>query len=106
MEMTPGGTPIATYTMGTCPCDMTVDFSGTVWVVDSTNNKVNALTTNKGIVKTYDVGLAPVGMVIDANGNGWVINAGSNTVTELIGITQGPQYRPYKGPQWIGSGNW
>ena len=83
-----------------------VDFSGTVWVVDSINNKVNALTTNKGIVKTYNVGLAPVGMVIDTHGNGWVINAGSNTVTELVGIAQGSQYWPYKGPQWIGGGNW
>jgi len=83
-----------------------VDSSGNIWVIDSTNGKVNTLNTNGGIIGSYNVGLAPIGITIDQKGNVWVINAGSNNATELVDAAQGPQYVPYKGPQFIGGGNW
>ena len=35
----------------------------------------------------------------------WVANAGSASVSKIIGITKGPQYWPYSGPEFPGGGN-
>ena len=48
----------------------------------------------------------PQGIAIDKSGDLWITNNGGNTVTELAGITTGPQYFPYTGPQFPGGGNY
>jgi len=70
------------------------------------DNTVSELNSTGTLLGTYSVGITPTAIAVDQKGNVWVINAGSNNSTELVDAAQGPQYVPYKGPQFIGGGNW
>jgi len=70
------------------------------------SNQASA-TTNL-ISYTYNVGKYPHGIAIDASGNVWVANHNTSIVTEIMGITAGPQYFPCLGvgcPVFQGGGN-
>ncbi len=103
--LSPTGATITTVTVGSYPRGIAIDASGNVWVANSGSSNVTELSPVGDTIGTYAVGTAPIGIAIDASGNVWVANSGSDSVTESIGITKGPQYFPYTGPQFPGGGN-
>ena len=99
------GSIIGTYSVGTNPVGIAIDGSGNVWVANYGGSTVTELSSTGSIIGTYSVGANPIGIAIDATGNVWVTNSSDNTVTKLVGLAKGPQYFPYKGPQFPGGGN-
>ncbi len=95
----------ATYPVGTSPDGIAIDKSGNVWVTNDGDNTISELSSSGSAIGTYPVGNAPDGIAIDASGNVWVVNYSDNTITKLLGLTKGPQYFPYTGPQFPGGGN-
>ena len=94
-----------TYIVGVWPVGIAIDASGNIWVTSSHDNTITKLSPTGETIGEYNTaGETPFGIAIDSGGNVWVANNGfpqeSNTVTELVGVAKGPQYWPYKGPQW------
>ena len=104
-ELTSSGAVIGTYNAGSGPWGIAIDASGNIWITDSNNSTLTELNSSGNLIGTYPVGNSPDGMAIDASGNIWVVNNIDNTVTKLLGLTKGPQYFPYTGPQFPGGGN-
>jgi streptogramin lyase len=104
-ELNSSGITIGTYGVGRYPEGIAIDNSGNVWIADWGINTLTELNSSGITVGTYTVGSGPYGIAIDASGNVWVTDYGDNTVAELAGITKGPQYFPYAGPQFPGGGN-
>ena len=92
-----------TYNVGNGPVGIAIDASGNVWVTNWGSNNVTELNSSGTTVGTYGVGTNPAGIAIDASGNVWVANNGDNTVSKIMSVATGPQYFPYKGPQFPGS---
>ncbi len=92
-----------------------VDNSGNVWITNycADSNCNNASVTELSPLDatdyyyntTYDFPGYGYGIAIDASGNLWLVD-GSSTLTEFNGITTGPQFWPYAGPVFPGSGMW
>ena len=109
MELNSSGKLIGTYVAGSSPFAIAIDSSGNVWMANwgngtagaaSGDSNVMELNSSGKLIGTYVAGSDPSGIAIDSSGNVWVTNNGSGTVTELPGITTGPQYFPYSGPQY------
>ena len=110
MELNSSGALIGTYVAGSAPDAIAIDSSGNVWVANRYSNNVMELNSSSGkIIGTYPVGSSPHAIAIDSSGNVWVANrgtgiagtaSGDGNVTEFPGITTGPQYFPYLGPQY------
>ncbi len=98
--LSPTGKPIGTHYVGISPESIAIDSTGNVWFANYWSNTVTALSPAGIVLKTYMAGTKPEGVAIDDYGDIWVANSGDNTVTELVGVAAGPQYFPYKGPQW------
>ncbi len=94
------GVLIGTYAVGNEPNAIAIDASGNVWVANEGSNNIIELNPSGALIGTYSVGHGPDAIAIDASGNVWVADGGLDDVTELIGAAKGPQYFPYKGPQW------
>ncbi len=99
-ELSPAGAVIRTFKAGNSPRAIAIDASGNVWIVNDASNNVTELNPSGMLIGTYSVGHNPDAIAIDASGNVWVADGGLDDVTELIGAAKGPQYFPYKGPQW------
>ena len=97
--LTPTGSVITSYTVGHSPRSIAVDSGGDMWVING-DNTLTALTLTGSVITSYTVGPSPGNMAIDANGNIWVEDVYSNFLIELVGVAKGPQFFPYKGPQW------
>ena len=97
--LTPTGSVITSYTVGPSPRSIAVDSGGDMWVING-DNTLTALTLTGSVITSYTVGPSPGNMAIDANGNIWVEDVYSNFLIELVGVAKGPQFFPYKGPQW------
>jgi streptogramin lyase len=92
-----------------------IDNSGNVWVTnycaDSNCNKASITelspidATDYYYNTTYYFPGYGYGIAIDASGNLWVTDYDVR-VTEFYGITTGPQFWPYAGPVFPGSGMW
>jgi len=117
-ELTSTGLLLGTYTVNSTwnTAGIAIDSLGHIWVSGYNANTLSELDSNNGwllnstiiggsLVGIYNVGRFPMGIVVDKYGNIWVTNSADNTVTELIGITNGPQYWPYQGPISPGGGN-
>ncbi len=90
-----------TYTSGSNPQGIAIDSSGNIWVTNYNGNSIEEIPATGGNGITYTSGFnGTIGIAIDASGNVWVANFDGNFVEELEGITKGPQYWPYTGPQW------
>ncbi len=106
------------YALGTSykdPVGVAVDHLGNIWVTDTYSDQVTEIDTAGDVITTITIGSGfqddgPLGIAIDSQGNVWVTNYyNSATVTEIVGVTQGPQYFPVSGPnppQFAGGGNW
>ncbi|MCL5277796.1 MAG: carboxypeptidase regulatory-like domain-containing protein [Deltaproteobacteria bacterium] len=104
-KLSPTGATLGTYSVSSGPRSIAIDASGNVWVTNWGATTVTKLSPTGATLGTYLVGSGPNGIAIDASGNVWVANSSSNNVTKLLGITTGPQYFPYGGPQFPGGGN-
>jgi streptogramin lyase len=104
-ELSSSGSTIGTYPVGNTPEGVAIDASGNVWVTNNLDNTVTELNSSGNTIGTYPVGNAPDGIAIDAAGNVWVVNVSDGMVTKLVGVTKGPQFFPYTGPQFPGGGN-
>ncbi len=121
-ELSPNGTggyyTYTTYTAGIGyepQGGIAIDNSGNVWITNycadsnCNNASVTELSpidgTNYYFNTAYDFPGYGYGIAIDASGNIWITDD-SSTVTELNGITTGPQSWPYAGPVFPGSGMW
>ncbi len=89
------------FPVGNTPVGIAIDASGNVWVTNEGSNTVTELNSSGTVLGTFPAGNYPYGIAIDSLGNIWV--TGFNGVTELKGITVGPQFFPYHGPQYPGS---
>ena len=56
------------------------------------------LNSSGTVTSTFTIQGAPLGIAIDASGNLWIANGSG--VAKLSGVAAGPQFFPYKGPQW------
>ena len=99
-ELSRAGAVIGTYSAGDGPNAIAIDDSGNVWIANDAGDNVTELNPSGKPIGTYPVGHGPDAIAIDASGNVWVADGGLDDVTELIGAAKGPQYFPYKGPQW------
>ncbi len=99
-KLSPAGAVIGTYKTGDSPRAIAIDASGNVWVVNEAGNNVTELNSSGTLIRTYPAGHNPDAIAIDASGNVWVADGGLDDVTELIGAAKGPEYFPYRGPQW------
>ena len=121
-ELSPDGTggyfTYTTYTAGIGyepEGGIAIDNSGNVWITNycadsnCNNASVTELSpidgTNYYFNTAYDFPGYGYGIAIDAFGNIWLTDD-NNTVTELNGITTGPQSWPYAGPVFPGNGFW
>ena len=96
-KLTIGGS-LNAYNVGTNPDGIAIDASGNVWIANSGSNNVTELNSSGTIVGIYSTGTNPNGIAVDASGNVWVTS--DSNLTEIVGVTTGPQYFPYTGPQW------
>jgi len=96
------GAVIKTYYVKS-PYGIAIDSQGAVWVTNYDSNSVTEIDL-AGVKKIYHVCKSPAGIAIDASGNVWVTCSGNGNITsyisKLVGVAKGPQYWPYKGPQW------
>jgi len=100
------GTTTETFYIGNHPQAVAVDSIGNVWVTnDSDNGGITELNSNGTIIQNYPMLQSTMGIAIDSSGNVWVTNNSNNTVTKLVGVTVGPEFFPYSGPQFPGGGN-
>ena len=107
-ELSSNGSNLGTYEarrLITGPMSVAVDASGYVWVSNIMKNNVIKFNPDGSIAKIYSIGGYHEGIAIDKSGNVWVTNVNGDSVSELVGVTKGPQYWPYKGPVFPGGGN-
>ena len=83
-ELSPTGTTIGTYNVGTNPAGIAIDVSGNVWIVNNGSGNVTELSSTGILIGTYSVGTtAPGTIVIDPSGNIWVTSGPSGAVSKL-----------------------
>ncbi len=101
-ELSSTGVSVGTYNAGLWPRSVAFDASGNVWISNLSGHTTTELSSSGKFIDTYDGtnSILSVAAVIDMSGNMWAVNYDNNTVTQFIGITRGPQYWPYTGPQW------
>ncbi len=104
-ELNSSGITMGTYTVGWFPEGIAIDALDNVWVANWGDGTLTEINSSGITVGTYTVGSSPEGIAIDSSGNVWVTDYGDNAVDELTGITKGPQYFPYAGPEFPGGGN-
>ena len=98
-ELNSGGTVLNTTTVGTGPTGIAIDSNGDIWVADTMGGpSLTELNSSGTVISTFTIQGAPLGIAIDASGNLWIAN--SSGVAKLSGVAAGPQFFPYKGPQW------
>ncbi|MHB8563472.1 MAG: Vgb family protein, partial [Acidiferrobacteraceae bacterium] len=82
-KLSPTGTVLGTFTVGTNPIGIAIDQSGNVWIANNGSNNVTKLSPTGTVLGTFTVGTNPIGIAIDQSGNVWIANNGSNNVTKL-----------------------
>jgi sugar lactone lactonase YvrE len=95
------GVTLGTYSAGGgAHYGMGIDSDGNVWVTNYYTNggAVTEIGPDGTELKSYSVDTIPIGIAIDAAGNVWTTYG--DGVTKLIDVAKGPQYFPYKGPQF------
>ena len=103
VKLSPNGIILGTYPIGKYPAGIGVDIAGNIWVANGGyqgNNTVTELSPDGKILDIYEAGISPLNLAIDVRGDVWITDSLNSTVTELVGVASGPQYWPYKGPQW------
>jgi len=98
-KLSSGGTTLSNFSLAS-PIGIAFDFTGNIWVVSNTLNKAVEYNASGISLGTFATGTTPsIGLAIDASGNIWIPNQGGN-VTQLAGVTAGPEFFPYSGPQF------
>src|SRR5208282_5463873 len=91
-ELSPTGTTLGTFVVGSNPQGVAIDASGIVWVTNSSGNSVTELSHVGTTVGTFAPSGAnfnnPQGVAIDAAGNVWVPNSSGDSVAEIVGAAR------------------
>jgi len=99
-ELSSGGGTLATYALSSGPVQVGIDTSGNVWSGLYSASKVKEISSSGLSLASYAIGSGCQGLAIDASGNVWASSAINNKVTEYLGVSNGPQFFPYSGPQF------
>jgi len=81
--MSPSGTVLGTYPVGTSPISIAFDGYGNAWVTNRDSNNVTALSSTGQQLGLFNAGSGPYAVAIDAARNAWVTNTGSNNVSVI-----------------------
>jgi len=97
-ELNSLGSKIGAFSLGSNPTGITNDASGNIWVGSTAG--IKELSPSGNIIGTYATS-SPRNLLVDTAGNVWTVNqTGSNGVTKISGVTVGPTFFPYQGPQY------
>jgi streptogramin lyase len=107
-EISTAGTVLGNFAVGNAPTAVAVDQSGSVYVANGLDGTISVLDAAGNITSTIPVNplanttasTQPIALGIDASGNIWVLDASFNSVHVVDKAAKGPQFFPYRGPQY------
>ena len=115
-ELNSSGAVIGTFPVGIHPFDIAIDYLNNIWITNDVSNTVTELNNLGNTINTFDTigkltpfqkkllklpsASAPTDIAIDNMGNVWVDFFKGKSIEKMSALTRGPQFFPYKGPEW------